>query len=68
MKTIEQWLNELPEPYRSQAFENCGQRLLSLEESSFKYALATAFIWELTTQGHEYWRELANNLPTNHDE
>lgn len=61
-KTIEQWFNELPEPYRSQALENTlnqwGEKRLKVHESSIKDALLGGFIWKDTPkeQGQDYWR------------
>lgn len=68
MKTIEQWFNELPEPYRSQALENTlnqwGEKILKAPAHSIKLALLTGFTWEDTPkeQGHRYWEKLYYTL------
>ena len=67
-KTIEQWFNELPEPYRSQALENtlnqCGEKKLKFPAHSIKFALLTGFLWTDTPkeQGHRYWEKLFYTL------
>ena len=63
MKTIKEWLEELPEPYRSQALEN-AEKEKSLEglEPSLGQALLAGFRWSNTNQGHAYWGELRAEL------
>jgi len=62
-KTIREWLEELPEPYRSQAMENMIKKAEGLKKPSFQIALTNAFVWELSKQGGDYWRKLYNRLP-----
>lgn len=65
MKTIKEWLEELPEPYRTQALELYDTywgdkdvpKTVSLPE-----ALRGAFVWGNTTQGYEYWSSLYKKL------
>lgn len=54
-KTIRQWFEELPEPYRSQAIDNCidPDRI----ESSQSAALDLGLDWGSTPQGYDYWEE-----------
>lgn len=67
-KTIKQWLNELPEPYRSQALENTlnqsGEKRLKINQPSIKDALSAGFIWKDSPkeQGHDYWEKFRNTL------
>jgi len=67
-KTIEQWFNELPEPYRSQALENTlnqfGEKMLKYTVPNIKFALSGAFIWDRTPkeQGKDYWEKLYKTL------
>lgn len=67
-KTIEQWFNELPEPYRSQALENTlnlsGKVMLKIYIPSIKFALMGAFDWGKTPkgQGFDYWENFYNTL------
>lgn len=62
-KTIEEWFNELEEPYRTQAIENTiklsnSEYTLKSFESSLSEALSASFVWEASPEGHEYWRDL----------
>lgn len=63
MKTIKQWLNELPEPYRSQALENADTNVLNSKGISLIGCLMEAFNWHKSTQGFEYWYKLIKSLP-----
>lgn len=64
MKTIRQWLEELPEPYRTQALENIRvKEVLGLPELSFEVALRSAFTWDATPQGYDYWLAVFDNPP-----
>ena len=56
-KTVEQWLQELPEPYRSQALDNMDADGDG-EELTITSALSAAFVWQGTPQGHKYWEGL----------
>lgn len=66
MKTLRQYLEELPEPYRTEALNNADRYLLDEEwvpsssEVTHNTPLSHSFIWQGTPQGHEYWEE-ANN-------
>jgi tryptophanase len=60
MKTILEWLQELPEPYRSEAIENVSKTKRIEKRKCLEDALLSAFPWEETKQGGEYW----NNLHT----
>lgn len=62
-KTIEQHLQELPEPARSKALDN-----MCWEDSRNRYeyardALYQAFNWSKSPEGTEYWREVFHTLP-----
>ena len=61
MKTIKQWLQELPEPYRTEALDNYNDRYNPVVENIFK-ALNYGFSWSATTQGYEYWLKIYNSL------
>lgn len=65
MKTIKEWLEELPEPYRTQAIDNMNQaterhglRVDLIEEESLSKALCGAFSWALSKEGASYWSYL----------
>lgn len=57
-KTIREWLEELPEPYRTQALENTSKTNLQIFVSNIKTAIQFAFIWSDSDQGHNYWSDL----------
>jgi hypothetical protein len=62
MKTIKEWLEELPEPYRSQALENTGDSDGEMEVKSLVTALECAFLWISSSQGYHYWSQLSKTL------
>ena len=72
MKTIYEWLNELPQPYKSQALYNLGvrmhyykfndlERYERFKTHKYEYmceAINWSSTWEQTPQGHGYWNEI----------
>ncbi len=72
MKTIYEWLNELPQPYKSQALYNFGvqmhrykfeepERYERFSTNKFEYmceAINWSSTWERTPQGHDYWNRI----------
>lgn len=67
MKTIREWLEELPEPYRTQALENCNSMRLSISGLSdivetSRIAIMSAFHWDSSPEGFHYWDELYETL------
>jgi predicted Rossmann fold nucleotide-binding protein DprA/Smf involved in DNA uptake len=54
MKTIKEWLMDLPEPVRSRALKY-GQELHWTNQNSLKAALSTAFAWDETEEESKYW-------------
>lgn len=61
-KTIREWFEELPEPYRSEAIDNCKR--CDNEEVSLPDALQAGFNWSTSKQGHSYWSKLNLKLIT----
>jgi len=64
-KTIKEWLNELPEPYRSQAIENAENTesgCLDGVETSIFGALMGGFVWLESKEGSDYWYEFSKTL------
>jgi len=60
MKTIRELLEQLPEPYRSQAIANSTANELKKVDGSIdspRVALQTAFIWQDSREGLSYWRD-----------
>ena len=57
MKTIKQWLQTLPLPYREQSLKNLNKKEGSKKVKSLGSALLWAFDWEMSEQGLSYWIE-----------
>ncbi len=62
MKTIKEHLESLHEPYRTQALENLSKSNADKKSKTKSDALGSAFIWQLTNQGHNYWGSLHSQL------
>jgi len=60
--TIAGWLNTLPEPYRTQAFDNVNEENTSIEVDNAAIALHTAFAWSRSPQGFDYWYDFHQTL------
>lgn len=65
---IRQKLNELPEPYRSQALSQVDPKWFkNTEHEQVKSrcdAVCSFAHWENTVEGFVYWRQLYDSLPT----
>ena len=65
-KTIREHLNDLPEPYRTEALENLTESIdgrFDIPNSEDKAdALQGAFVWASTPQGFEYWEKFYETL------
>lgn len=69
MKTIKEWYNLLPDAIKEKAIENILSQhstlvYENLECESLKDAI-NYFYWERTSQGHEYWRCIADECRDN---
>jgi len=64
MRTKE-WLNKLPQSYRSKALENWNG--VDSSHINLPIALACAFDWEKSPQGRRYWNEIWNELNKQED-
>lgn len=53
--TIEDWLLDMPEPYRSKALANMMEDAADLPVESLTEALLDAFRFESTPEGSDYW-------------
>lgn len=64
MKTIREHLNELPEPYRTEALENMNQQpYVDIKQKiSAADALQSAFYWSDSPQDHDYWEKFQETL------
>ena len=61
-KTIKEWFQDLEEPYRSQALNNCDPVFLKLKKPSASDALLGGFTWINQPEGHDYWSKLHYTL------
>jgi hypothetical protein len=55
------WLVQLPEPYSTQAIENCRSfeaSRLERHTDTMSGAINNSMHWERTPQGHPYWKEI----------
>ncbi len=59
--TVGYYFQQLPEPYRSEAFENIFSPLLNHEVRNAADAICF-FSWNLTPQGRGHWIELHKSL------
>ena len=64
MATIEQHLNNLSEPHRTEALKNTIHELKDFElgDITDSEALIRAFDWEESSQGFDYWEQLYDKL------
>ena len=61
MKTIRQWLEELPEPYKSVALRNAEDdvsRAIDDNVEHMSVALSRGFIWRESPEGSAFWRSV----------
>lgn len=58
--TAEQWLKQLPDPYRRIALEEMTQGKYVTAEN-MNIALVCAFNWEKSKHGHKFWLEVYNH-------
>lgn len=61
-KPIREWLNELPEPWRTQAIGNSSLTSLGRSETSLQFAVLTAFSWIDSSEGFSYWFNFSETL------
>lgn len=62
-KTIKEWLEELPEPYRTQALKNTKK--LDYVTGSLERALNCAFDWDSSKEGYNYWGRIFLKIKRN---
>ena len=60
--TIKGWLEDLPEPYRTQALENLWEEHAETPATSIGDALVGAFLFAQTKQGLVYWWDVVVEL------
>jgi hypothetical protein len=63
-KTIRQWLEELPESYRTQALaaleKQRGDDPGGTSQIDIGGAIASAFDWSNSEEGHDFWQNLSD--------
>jgi hypothetical protein len=68
-KTLRQWFEMFPEPYRKQAIENTieleGKAQLEETDKNAVEAINGGFVWKKSPQGHGYWSEFAFKIYRN---
>ncbi len=57
-KTMLEWLNELPEPYKTKAINNTHKRLQQMQILNMKHAIGSAFMWANTDERYDYWKQI----------
>ena len=63
MKTIREWLEELEEPYRSEAIANTPINVLKYTGCTIlSNALIKAFEWGETKHSFDYWNDLHESI------
>lgn len=60
-KTVKEWLEELPEPYRNKALHNMKHPNKCIV-TNIKDAIMGAFVWSESKEGHDYWDNLYSSL------
>ena len=58
MKTIREWLQELPDGYRERALVQADAETLDIYESDMSDALYSFKTWAETEEGYEFWGEV----------
>ena len=62
MKTVLEWLNELPEVARDKAVTNMEPASADVKVSYLSIALVVAFNWEGSPEGRNYWGYLHTEI------
>ena len=67
MKTIVDWLTDLPELLQSQALDNLfnqdmGVKIAQLEVETMSGAIKVAFRWYTTPEGFDFWNNIYNSF------
>jgi hypothetical protein len=65
LKTIREWLGDLPEPHRAKALKNLDTIPDSWPDKyveNMELALIEAFCWECSPEGDGYWEAVYQNL------
>ncbi len=57
-KTIREWYKELPPQIRKEALKNTANDTLREKTECLSQSIQSAFLWENTSQGHEFWERV----------
>jgi hypothetical protein len=58
-KSLTSWYNELPEPIKSEAIENCKRNPDTIVADSLYSAILVGFMWTTSKQGYQYWNNIS---------
>jgi NTP pyrophosphatase (non-canonical NTP hydrolase) len=58
IKTVKEWLEELPDGYRERALENMCENFKSVVYESMGDAISGAFTWDETQEGGAFWMDV----------
>jgi len=61
MRTVQSFLNDLPDEYRVGAINSIQPKRLNDMVSS-PYDALCSFVWQFSPQGHDYWSKVARSL------
>ena len=64
-KMIKTWFKQLEEPYRTQALANIDKGVEKCYRECVEKALTSAFEWEKSPEGSDYWCALYDKLVKN---
>ncbi len=59
-RSILEWLQTLPSEIREKAIQNTAAQEREETRTNLYLALKGAFIWRHSPEGHDYWRDIAN--------
>ena len=62
MKTIEEWLQELPVEYRDKALANLRPTNRYLRGHILSAAICEAFYWRESPEGSDFWGKVYNQI------
>lgn len=60
MKTVREWLNELPDGYRERALANYDDAYPAPQPNIYE-GLGMAFDWKSSPEGEEFWEKVYNH-------
>jgi hypothetical protein len=61
-KTIKEWLNLLPEPYKTQSLNNLNPEKGDIIKYHLEDAVVGAFKWDDSVEGTQYWIKITDQI------